>query len=373
MQSALQTSQTNTRHYGIDALRIVCIFMVLTLHILGLGGVADKTTFPEPRFLTIWTLEALVYCATNCYALITGYVMINAKYRYTNLVLLWLQVALVSVLGAVVYYFLRPGSIDKPVIVLSAFPVSRKSYWYFSCYFVLYLLIPFFNRTIHSLSRPQAKALCILLVVSLSGLTTLMDRDPFNLGGGYSALWLMALYTLGACIRKFDFGANIKSRVLVAGFMFSSFLTVGVFVLLRLEAFSGLTRFWRKSVLLMYTSPTIVFNSLALLLLFARMKIKTTRSIRIISLLSPLSFGVYIMHTHPQISNFFFVDKPFAVFGDYPIPLMILAVLASAAGMFVCFGVIDWLRIRLFDALKLKKRLLALEEKYIGDLWAAKE
>ena len=43
--------------------------------------------------------------------------------------------------------------------MLSVFPVSRKSYWYFSCYFVLYLLIPFFNRTIHTLSRPQAKAL----------------------------------------------------------------------------------------------------------------------------------------------------------------------------------------------------------------------
>lgn len=362
-----------TRNYGIDALRILAIFMVLALHILGIGGIADRTAFPEPRFMTVWTFEALLYCVMNCYALITGYVMIQSKYRYTNLILLWLQVALVSVVGTVIYYFLRPGAIDKLIVLLSAFPVSRKSYWYFSCYFVLYLLMPFFNRAIHSLNRRQAKVLCILLVLGLSGLTTLMDRDAFNLGGGYSALWLMALYIIGACIRKFNLGATIRSWILIVGFALSVLLTAGVFVLLHLEAFSGLLRVWRKSTLLMHTSPTILFNSIALLLLFTRLEIKCTWVIKLIRLLSPLSFGVYIMHAHPQISNFFFVDKPFAVFADYPIPLLILAVLLSAAGMFVFFGAIERLRIWLFDALKLKKRLLALEEKYIGDPWATKE
>lgn len=363
----------NTRHYGIDALRILSIFMVLTLHILGLGGIADRTTFPEPRFLTVWTFEALIYCVMNCYALITGYVMIQGKYRYTNLILLWLQVFLVSVLGTVIYYFIRPGAIDRLTVLLSAFPVSRKSYWYFSCYFVLYLLIPFFNRAIHSLNRQQAKVLCILLVLSLSGLTTLMNKDAFNLGGGFSALWLMTLYILGACIRKFNLGASIKSWVLIGGFALCTLLTSGFFALLHLDALSGLLRIWRKSSLLLHTSPTILFNSIALLLLFTRLNIKRTWVIKLIRLLSPVSFGVYILHAHPQMSNFFFLDKPFAVFADYPVPLMILAVLLSATGMFVFFGAIERLRIWLFDALKLKKRLLALEEKYIGDPWATKE
>lgn len=361
------------RNYGIDALRILCIFMVLALHILGLGGIADKTSFPEPRFLTVWSFESLLYCVMNCYALITGYVMIQGKYRYTNLIVLWLQVVLVSVGGAVLYYFLRPGAIDRLTVLLSAFPVSRRSYWYFSCYFALYLLIPLLNRAIHSLNRKQAKVLCILLVAGLSGLTTLMNADPFSLGGGYCALWLMVLYILGACIRKFDFGAKIKSRVLVIGFFLSALVTVGVFALLHLDVFSGVLRVWRKSELLLHTSPTILINSIALLLLFTRLKFKRGWVIKIIGLLSPLSFGVYIMHAHPQISNFFFLDKPFAVFADYPIPLMLLAVLLSAAGMFVFFGAIEWLRIRLFDALKVKKRLLALEEKHLGDIWSTKE
>lgn len=364
---------TGKRNYGIDALRILCIFMVLSLHVLGLGGIADKTSFPEPRFFTVWSFEALLYCVMNCYALITGYVMIQGKYRYTNLIVLWLQVILVSVGGAVLYYFLRPGAIDKVTVLLSAFPVSRRSFWYFSCYFAMYLLIPLFNRAIHSLNRKQAKVLCILLTAGLSGLTTLMNSDPFSLGGGYCALWLMALYILGACIRKFDFGAKIKSRVLVIGFFLSAIVTVGVFGLLHLEVFSGLLRVWRKSGLLLHTSPTILFNSIALLLLFTRLKFKRGWVIKIISLLSSLSFGVYIMHAHPQISNFFFLDKPFAVFADYPIPLMLLAVLGSAAAMFAFFGAIEWLRIRLFDVLKLKKRLLALEEKHLGDIWSAKE
>ena len=188
-----QSSSKISRNHGIDALRILCIFMVLALHILGLGGIADKTQFPEPKFFAVWSFEALLYCVMNCYALITGYVMIRSRYRYTNLILLWLQVLLVSVGGAVVYYFLRPGAIDQVTLLLSAFPVSRRSYWYFSCYFALYLLIPLLNRAILSMNRKQAKALCILLIAGLSGLTTLLNADPFSLGGGYCALWLIAL------------------------------------------------------------------------------------------------------------------------------------------------------------------------------------
>ena len=367
MKSSVLVSK---RNYGIDALRILCIFMVLALHILGLGGIADKTSFPEPRFLTVWSFESLLYCVMNCYALITGYVMIQGKYRYTNLIVLWLQVVLVSVGGAVLYYFLRPGAIDKVTVLLSAFPVSRRSYWYFSCYFALYLLIPLLNRAIHSLNRKQAKVLCILLIAGLSGLTTLLNADPFSLGGGYCALWLMVLYILGACIRKFDFGAKIRSRVLVIGFFLGALITVGVFALLHLETFSGLLRVWRKSSLLLHTSPTILFNSIALLLLFTRLKFRRKWVTKIIGLLSSLSFGVYILHAHPLISNFFFLDKPFAVFADYPIPMMLLSVLLSAAAMFAVFGAIEWLRIRLFEALKVKKRLLALEEKHIGNLWS---
>lgn len=363
----------DTRHYGIDALRILSIFMVLVLHILGLGGIADAAAFPEPRFLTAWTLEAAAYCAVNCYALITGFVMIQGKYRYTNLILLWLQVALFSVLGTVLFYFLKPGSVSKLTLLLSPFPVFRKTFWYFSCYFVLYLLIPFCNRALHSLSRRQAKVLCVLLVLSFSVLPTLMNVDAFGLGGGYSPLWLMALYIIGACIRKFDLGATIKSWVLVGGFVLSVLVSVGLFALLHLEPLSALLKVWRKSLLILYTSPTILFNGIALFLLFTRIQFKRTWIIKIIRLLSPVTFGVYILHTHPQIGKVFFMDKPFAVFADYPIPLMILAVLISAVAMFVFFGAVDRLRIWVFDILKLKKRLLALEEKYLGDLWATKK
>lgn len=361
--------QADNRHYGIDALRILSIFMVLVLHILGLGGIADETAFPQVRFLTVWTLEAVTYCAVNCYALITGYVMINGKYRYTNLILLWIQVALYSVLGTVLFYFLRPGTVSKMALLFSAFPLSRQTFWYFSAYCALFLLIPLLNRGIHSLNRSQAKVLCVLIVVTFSVLPTFMNVDTFSLGGGYSALWLIALYFIGACIRKFDFGARVKSWVLMGGYALSVLLSVGLFALLHLDVFSGVLRVWRKSLLLQYTAPTILFNGIALLLLFARMKINRRWIIRIIRLLSPVSFGVYILHTHHEIGDLFFLDKPFVVFAKYPIPLMIVAVLVSAVGMFLFFGAIDRLRIWLFDRLKLKKRLLALEEKYIGDLW----
>lgn len=373
MKLSPRSSNTDARHYGIDALRILATYMVLVLHILGLGGVIDATAFPEARFIAAWTLEVAAYCAVNCYALITGYLMINCKYRYTNLALLWLQVVLYGILGTVLFYFFKPGSVSKVDLLLSPFPVFKKTHWYFSSYFLLFLLIPLINRGFHSLNRRQAKVMCLMIILVLSVMPTLINVDTFQLGGGFSPLWLIALYLIGASIRKFGFGQRIRSRWLILGYGVSVLLSVGVYLLLHLDAFSVLLKVWRKSMLILYTAPTILFNGIALFLLSLRLRIKSRWLIKFIRLVSPVTFGVYILHAHRQLAEIFLLKNQFAPLADYPIPLMLGCVLLGGLGMFVFFGVIDGSRIWLFRMLKLKKRLLALEEKYIGDLWAQKE
>lgn len=209
--SSLTAPSVNIRHYGIDLLRILSMLMVLILHILGHGGILDATLPGSPHYIAAWVLECAVFCAVNCYALITGYVMINGKYRYTNLVLLWLQVVLINIVGKIPFYLADPSSVNIFNPLISLFPASRMDYWYFSSYFFLYLLIPVLNHAIHSINRRQAKVLCIIIIVAFSILPTVMNVDASGLGDGYSTIWLMLMYLLGACIRKFGFGTNIKS------------------------------------------------------------------------------------------------------------------------------------------------------------------
>ena len=84
-------------NWGIDFLRIVSMFMVVCLHLLGRGGVLDSASFLSGKYEVLWLIEIAAYCAVNCYALISGYVGIYGKYRYTNWILLWLRVLCYSV------------------------------------------------------------------------------------------------------------------------------------------------------------------------------------------------------------------------------------------------------------------------------------
>lgn len=86
------------RNVGIDGLRIIAMFMVVILHTLGQGGVLSASTTLSTQYETAWFLEIVAYCAVNCYAIISGYVGVTAKYRCSNMAVLWLRVVFYTVL-----------------------------------------------------------------------------------------------------------------------------------------------------------------------------------------------------------------------------------------------------------------------------------
>ena len=82
----------NEKNYGIDALRILSMFMVTILHVLTQGGILNASGRFTSQYEVVWLLQTMAFCAVNVYALISGYVWVYAKYRYRNLMELWLQV-----------------------------------------------------------------------------------------------------------------------------------------------------------------------------------------------------------------------------------------------------------------------------------------
>ena len=91
------------RNYGIDLLRIVAIYMILILHILGQGGVLKNIWIEADCYEAAWTMELMAYCAVNCYALISGYVGLNSRFKLSNLFLIWGQVVFISVVSLAIF------------------------------------------------------------------------------------------------------------------------------------------------------------------------------------------------------------------------------------------------------------------------------
>ena len=96
------------RNYGIDLLRSVAMFMVAILHVLGQGGILKATEDSPGQLYAAWFLEIAAYCAVNCYALISGYVGLYAKHRYSSLAELWLRVTYYTVFFTVFFKLISP-------------------------------------------------------------------------------------------------------------------------------------------------------------------------------------------------------------------------------------------------------------------------
>ena len=63
MICTVQNLLTDRRNYGIDLLRLVAMFMVVILHVLGQGGVLSATTGDKHHIA--WFLETAAYCAVD--------------------------------------------------------------------------------------------------------------------------------------------------------------------------------------------------------------------------------------------------------------------------------------------------------------------
>ena len=262
------------RNYGIDALRIVSMFMVVLLHTLSQGGIIENSK--QANHWVAWFLEIACFCAVNCYALISGYVGVFSKYKLSNFGYIWCQVAFYSVLITFGFLLFCPGIVGKTAILSAFLPVISKQYWYVTAYAVLFLFIPFLNAGIERLSQKQLGFFLITVFILTSLLQPVIQhfwKDVFLMNNGYSALWLIILYVCGGYIRKYGLFKMIKRHrtgMFLLLYLFSTTVTWCSKFLL--EVYSE--RFFGEktgvNILINYQSITMLASSIFLILAFER-------------------------------------------------------------------------------------------------------
>lgn len=349
------------RNPGIDLLRIFAMFSVVLLHILGQGGVLDAAKPLSLNYELAWFLECAAYCAVNCYALISGYVGIDHQHKFTNILRLWLQAAFYTVGFSLLFVLASPGSVSLSALVKSFFPFMTKQYWYLTAYAGLFFFIPVLNAAVKNLPKRQlGLTLCGLLLL-FSILTVLFRYDPFNLEYGYSSLWLMTLYLLGAYAKKYDIFSKLSRRTLALLYLAGVLLTWGAKLILEVVTLRFLGHAAYGSILLLYTSPTVVLSAVSLLGFFSKQGASSAAH-RLISFVAPAAFGVYLIHANTLVWQSF-LEKRFSAYASLSAPALFAAVLLTATGIFILCALLDLLRIKLFQLIKIPQILNKLEEK----------
>lgn len=340
------------RYYGIDILRFVSMFMVVVIHLVGQGGVRELTIPSELNHQISWLITSVCYCAVDVFALITGFVSIDSKYRLSRGMMLWAQVFFYTS-GIFLLYFILTGVADPKLLIFSLFPTLSNHYWYFSSYAFLFILIPFLTRFLNSLSKNNYRLL--LFVITLSTLVgcwipEYFDFSPFKFGNGYSPLWLIFLFIIGGYIKRFfDDFTKINKYAYLAGwcccvvFVWASRMLISELSVLLF----GEEKF--ETVLYSYLSPLVIFAAVCLLLFFSQLNVKRCKSF--ISKVSAASFGVFLIHENIIIREKFIIG----LFSNYDSSWMALwmeVIIASVAIYLIC-SIIDYARILLFSFLKI--------------------
>lgn len=276
----------NERNYGIDLLRLVLMYMVCILHTLGQGGILGACEKGTAAYNAFWFIEILSYCAVDGFAIISGYTAADKPQKFEKLANMWFQAFFYSFIVTAILTIagLNPEWSTQGLIKLAQ-PVTFDTFWYFTAFFALFFAIPLLNRFVFSADERTARIALILLFVLFSCIE--LRTGVFKTQKGYSALWIMVLYCIGALAKRGKVFEQKRTITLVAMWAVCILITWCVHV------------FWGTGRLTNYVSPTILASGLLMVILFSRIKTNGT----VISKLSPLTFGIYLFQLNPVIWN----------------------------------------------------------------------
>ena len=362
------------RNEGIDLLRCVAMLMIPVLHVLNHGGILGAAAVGSTSYHGAWLLEIAAYSAVNCYALISGYIGVKVEFRYRRILPLWLQVMYYSLLIALLQPLLMPGA-EKLPLVAALLPVTHRHYWYFTCYFGLFFLMPLINKAVRAMSRTEAKRLLAGILAVFCGMSMLpffnlfkavRTEDIFSLDDGCSVMWLALMYVVGACVREHGFGRKLRRRTLLAGYGLAVLASWLFKLFVEEDASEALRPLLDANALLYYPSITTVTAAVCLLLLFSRMQELPPLLGKIVDFVTPSTFAVYLIHEHRSVRagliakrfEFFAAEGPLALIGK---------VLLVAVMIFAFSVLIDLARRYLFRLLRVNRGVDWLADRFSGE------
>ena len=162
--------------------------------------------------------------------------------------------------------------------------------------------------------------------------------DPFNSGKGYSAIWLMALYSIGVIAKRIKLFETRRSTTLLVWLALSLVFTWVVC------DYTGIRS------LLSFVLPTILFSGMIMVVLFSRIPAKGT----IISKLSPLAFGIYLFQINTVIWNNILCDAAAGI-AKKPVLVGIPLVFGFALAIFLSGLAVEFVRSKLAKAFRIHK------------------
>lgn len=266
-----------TRQSSLECLRIICIVLIVSMHILG-------NTFHTGSLLNkefILAVNTLGNTGVTLFVLISGYfgIRFHAGKLFKMIAIVWFYSVFSYIAG--VMWLHTPHTWAG--LASSLVPILSKKYWFMTCYVVLYCFSPYLNQLVRHLSRRSYERLLLVWGFFFVLAPTVLFFEIQN-DTGKGVVNVTLAYLIGQYLKVYGFPESLRRHhwKVLAGSI------GGIFILNSLlTAMSGniILRFARDNNLL------IIIASVAIFYQFTRWHFSS----RMINYLAGYVFALYML------------------------------------------------------------------------------
>lgn len=301
------------RNSSFELMRIICMIMIVTWHVILHGNILDHTTGLTKNLFELVLIVLTVN--VNCFALVFGYYQHDKKFSKNKFLSLLFMGWFYKIFIMFIFSKLGLYSINSFDILSALIPLKFSDYWFLTAYLGLYLLTTYVNILLANLSQKQHKNFIILLFFMFSIISTVTNQNTFT-NGGCTILNLFMLYVIGAYFNKYPLKSNYhfekfdirKIRIILGTiFIFST-----IFSFLSYEyskslidsnsvIFSQIGNYINNSIY-RFSNPFVIVQSVTFFLLFETFNFNN----KYINYLSQYVFGIYLLHENRYFISFYY-------------------------------------------------------------------
>ena len=284
--------------------------------------------------------------------MMSGYFGINKKkdtiYRAIELIAV---VLFYSIVITICFLIFTPSKITGIMdIIKGIFPPLVQRYWYITCFIPVLIFQPFINKMLLSLTKKQHFVMVVTEVLVFSCIPSVVHVDFFKFGFGYSFVWLLSLYSMGAYLgrdRENEYYKYFQKYGMVSFFFISFLLLFG-------NVFASKILGFDPNYMLAYTSPLVLFMGLCVLLTLSNLKqnISQKTSGKVIKVLSSTAFDVYIIHGHVLVYDLVLAGA-FTWIKELAWYYIPAACFACAVAIFLLCSILGFIRVQLFRIIRI--------------------
>lgn len=361
---------TKERKSNFELLRIVAMLLIIIWHVILHAELLDLTTDVNQllvRFIFIF------FCIhVNIFVLITGYFQYNKSISYKKFLKLFNGLWFYTAVFAIGFYFFGNQIFPKINFIKEILPLpSSGDYWFIKNYLALYLLTPFINNLIASMSQQNHRKLIIISFILFS-IVPYFTRNIGIKNDGYNIINFVFLYLIGAYLGKYPIKENLHFKNYSAAkrrlIFLTLFLFFGLFNFLLCEfsshlrvcdsvTFKELGYIFGNSFA-SFSNPFVILEGVFFFLYFESLDIKNN----FINKVSPTIMGIYLLHENSHVYNYIY--KNTNLFNEAMISSskLIMYVVVVSIAIFIICALIEKIRLVIFNFIGSRKPVIRIEK-----------